>query len=280
MQSNIYQGLISVVVSTYNWPEALRLVLTSLNNQTDKNFEVIIVDDGSTNETKEMINAFKTEAKFPLQHLWQEDKGFRLSRSRNMGIAAAAGNYLIFIDGDCIIRPKFIHNHRLLAETGFYVAGNRVLLNSKYTTYLLNTQTDVSTKSLLYWLWQRLLKHINRWHTLLKFNLASKARYKHCCAWQKAKGCNMAFWRQDLLTVHGFEEKISGWGYEDSDLMIRLINKGIRRKSGYFATAVLHLWHKEADRSQEEGNLKLLNEVKTSNRKCAMESILGDQTSP
>ena len=90
MQSNIYQGLISVVVSTYNWSEALRLVLISLNNQTDNNFEVIIVDDGSTNETKEMINAFKTQTKFPLQHLWQEDKGFRLSRSRNMGIAAAA----------------------------------------------------------------------------------------------------------------------------------------------------------------------------------------------
>ncbi len=261
MNNSIYQGLISVIVSTYNWPHALQLVLTALNNQTDNNFEVIIVDDGSTSTTKEMIEQFKTIACFPLKHLWQEDKGFRLSRARNMGIKEARGDYIVFMDGDCIVRPNFILNHRILANTGYYVAGNRILLAQTFSHNLLNLQLDVSNKSLFYWLKQRLLKHINRWHTLFAFGLNSNARYKHAKKWQKAKGCNMAFWRQDLLNIQGFEEEISGWGYEDSDLMIRLINNGIRRKSGYFATTILHIWHKEADRSNESKNFNHLQKL-------------------
>ncbi len=274
MSNNTYQGLISVIVSTYNWPDALKLVLTALNNQNDENFEVIIVDDGSTSATKKMIEQFKTVARFPLKHLWQEDKGFRLSRARNMGIKEASGDYIIFIDGDCIVRPKFLTNHRILAKIGHYVAGNRILLSPKFSNTLLDLKFDVSKKSLAYWLKQRFLKHINRWHTLLTIGLNSQIRYKHARKWQKAKGCNMAFWRQDLLNICGFEEEISGWGYEDSDLMIRLINHGIRRKSGYFATTVLHLWHKEADRSQEQNNLKRLNNLMKSNKAMVHKSLL------
>ncbi|WP_192877938.1 glycosyltransferase family 2 protein [Fastidiosibacter lacustris] len=272
-----YQDLISVIVSTYNWPAALRLVLLALNNQTDRNFEVIIVDDGSTEDTEKMIDAFKPTAKFPLKHLWQEDEGFRLSRARNLGIKNAKGAYIIFLDGDCIARPNFVSNHRILAQQGYYVAGNRVLLSQPYSQRLLVEQQDISPKWLSFWLIQRLRKRINRWHTLFTFNLNSRFRYKNITAWKKAKGCNMAFWHQNLLDVSGFEEKISGWGYEDSDLMIRLINKGVKRKSGYFATTVLHLWHKEADRSQEPNNLKLLNEIKNSQRTKAKQSLLQEE---
>ena len=79
-------SLISVIIATYNWPEALHLVLCALNNQTDSNFEVIIVDDGSTEDTKAMIELFKAQANFPITHLWQEDIGFRAARARNLGI--------------------------------------------------------------------------------------------------------------------------------------------------------------------------------------------------
>ena len=162
MQSNIYQGLISVVVYTYNWSEALRLVLISLNNQTDNNFEVIIVDDGSTNETKEMINAFKTQAKFPLQHLWQEDNGFRAARARNLGIKHSAGDYVVFLDGDCVPNTRFVEHHRKLAEKNYFVAGHRIILSQGYTQQALKCQTPIWTKSSLYWLVNATRKNSNK----------------------------------------------------------------------------------------------------------------------
>ncbi len=260
-KNSSYNGLISVVISTYNWPEALYLVLLSFQHQIDKNFEVIIVDDGSTIETKNTIDQFSKVAHFPITHLWQEDKGFRLSRARNMGIQSAKGDYLIFIDGDCIIRPSFIQNHRALAEKGYYVAGNRVLLSQTFSMYILKNHIDISSKSLFSFLFYRCKGYINRFHSLLLLSTQSSRRYAKKTNWQKGKGCNMAFWRKDLIQVYGFEETFEGWGYEDSDIMIRLINHGTMRKSGYFSTAILHLWHHEASKSLEKENYQRLEDT-------------------
>ena len=119
--------LISVIVTTYNWPDALLLCLDSLNNQNDKNFEIIIADDGSTQKTRQLINEFKQHTSIVIQHIFQDDLGFRAGTIRNKAAATSKGKYLIFLDGDCIVRPNFISRHRQLAEKGFWIPGNRIL---------------------------------------------------------------------------------------------------------------------------------------------------------
>ena len=129
--------MISILLATYNWPQALKLCLESLATQTDTNFEIIIADDGSTDSTKDIIEQFKISSSIAIEHLWQEDQGFRKTIILNRAIAAAHGDYLVFLDGDCIVQPDFVARHRALAQKGCLVTGSRVLLNEKLTQELI-----------------------------------------------------------------------------------------------------------------------------------------------
>ena len=123
--------LISVIVSTYNWPEALDLCLSSLLAQEDRNFEIVIADDGSNEDTRHLIDAYIISAgEIKIYHTYQEDQGFRLSAIRNKATLACNGGYLIFLDGDCVVLPSFVKNHRKLMQHKYFVAGNRVLILS------------------------------------------------------------------------------------------------------------------------------------------------------
>ena len=124
---------ISIILSTYNRPKALLAVLEAIELQTVKGFEVCIADDGSTSETAQVIEHFQQQAAFPIHHAWQEDKGFRAASARNKAVKLSSGDYLLFLDGDCIPRPDWIQQHISLAEDGSFVAGNRVLLDSEIT---------------------------------------------------------------------------------------------------------------------------------------------------
>jgi len=245
--------LISVIITTYNWPDALYLCLQSLNNQEDNNFEIIIADDGSTQKTRELINAFKQNTSITIQHVFQDDLGFRAGTIRNKATAASKGDYLIFLDGDCIVQPNFISRHRQLAEKGFWIPGNRILLSQNYTSKILTKNILLHTKPTAFFLAQWLKGNINRILPLLylPFNYF---RYLQPLQWQKAMTCNLAVWKTDFIAVNGFDEQFEGWGYEDSDLVIRLIHQGIKRKEGRFAIPVLHLWHNQNDRSQHDSN--------------------------
>src|SRR5262245_26670396 len=110
---------ISVIVSTYDWPEALRSVLYGLKNQTDENFEVLVADDGSDHRTADVVRA--AQSRIPITHVWQEHKGFRVAEARNKAILASRGEYCIFLDGDCIPREGYVAAHRRLAEHGHFV---------------------------------------------------------------------------------------------------------------------------------------------------------------
>ncbi len=123
--------LISVIISTYNWPDALQCVLNALKHQNDQNFEILIADDGSNDKTKDVITRFSKLSSIPITHVWQEDCGFRAAAIRNKAVIQAKGEYLVFIDGDCITLPSFIQQHRFLAEKNFFVSGNRILLSEK-----------------------------------------------------------------------------------------------------------------------------------------------------
>ena len=135
--------LITVVLATYNWPEALDLCLQSLQTQTDHHFEICIADDGSKPDTTELITQWQTHSVVPIRHFWQEDQGFRKSRILNQAIAQAQGEYLVFLDGDCIAQPDFIARHRALATTGFLVTGARILLSAKCLTTQAATMANL-----------------------------------------------------------------------------------------------------------------------------------------
>lgn len=133
----------SVIISTYNRPDALEAVLTGFSSQTCNNFEVLIADDGSTEETADTILQFAPKAGYPLRHIWHEDKGFRVAMIRNRTVAQAQGEYLIFVDGDCIPLPHFIERHLRMAEQGWFTAGNRILLSKKFTRRVLQEKVPI-----------------------------------------------------------------------------------------------------------------------------------------
>ena len=253
--------MISILLATYNWPQALKLCLESLATQTDRHFEIIIADDGSTESTKQVIEQFKGSTSIPIEHLWQEDQGFRKTIILNRAIAAAHGDYLIFLDGDCIVQPDFIARHRALAQKGYLVTGSRVLLSEKLTQELITwPQWDFARFSSSI-LGKRLGGGINKyWPLKIKLGNGAWRDYKKF-VWRRIKGCNMACWKSDAEAIHGFDETMTGWGHEDADFVFRLQRHHLIRKSGSWATEVFHLFHKINDQSNAAENARRVREM-------------------
>ena len=254
------QGLISVIVTTYNREDALAAVLRALSRQTDRDFEVLVADDGSGPATAATVEAWKARVGHRVEHVWHEDKGFRAGEIRNRAVLAARGDYIVFLDGDCIVRPDFVALHRQLAEAGAFVTGNRILLSQDLTSRVLRDGLEPEAWSVGQFIAERVRGGGNRLAALLHLPLGPLRRMR-AKQWQGARSCNLAIWRRDLDTVDGFDADYAGWGKEDSDLIVRLINAGVVRKDGNFATGVIHLWHKEADRSALPENERKLAQL-------------------
>lgn len=252
--------LISVIVTTYNRDDALDAVLRSLARQSDRDFEVVVADDGSKPNTAERLAAWKGKIGQRLEHVWHEDHGFRAAEIRNRAILASRGAYVIFLDGDCIARPDFVASHRRLAEPGWFVTGNRILFSPKLTAQVLREKLAPERWSLARFVAQRLRGGINRIAALLRLPLGPLRRLRQN-AWRGARSANLAVWRSDLTKVDGFDGDYSGWGKEDSDIIVRLLRAGVRRKDGAFATGVLHLWHPEAARDRLAENERKLSDI-------------------
>ncbi len=256
-------GLISLIVTTYEWPQALRRVLECLGRQRDASFEIVVADDGSGPATAELVAAMQRTSPVPLRHIWQPHQGFRAAESRNRAVAASHGDYLIFLDGDCLARPDFLAAHRALAESGWFVAGNRALLSESFSKVLLQTPeaaADWVSRPLGGWIGARLRGDVNRLAPMMRLPAGWQRKHKPR-EWRGAKTCNLAVWREDFLRVDGFDESYVGWGHEDADLAVRLIRSGVRRKEGRFAASVLHLWHAAAPRQGLSANEQRLEEV-------------------
>jgi glycosyltransferase involved in cell wall biosynthesis len=263
--------LISIVVSTYERPDALDAVLRGLSRQSDRDFEVIVADDGSGPATADVIARWQSRFGTSLAHVRHEDDGFRLAEIRNRAIAASRGGYCVFLDGDCIPRADFVAQHRGLAEPGWFVSGNRILMSEMLTRAVLADNLAPET-----WGLARLLQTrrggISRIAPALHLPLGP-LRKMGPKRWEGARGCNLAVARDDLDRVDGFDASFSGWGLEDSDLAIRLIHAGVRRKDGRFATGVFHLWHREHDRTGFAGNQLRLNDVMRGDRIRALRGL-------
>ena len=251
---------ISIIVTTYNWPQALERVLKSLFVAVDAQCEIVVADDGSTDETAQCIAQLVSSSPVPLRHVWQPDHGFRAGRVRNLAVLTSTGDYLVFLDGDCIVPHYFIARQRRLLESGYFVEGNRILLSEKFTKRVIAEQIDLSSQSNVFWQQRKQNGDCNRvlplWYWPYQFGRTCKPRF-----WRRAKSCNLAVWRADFIAVDGFDEQFQGWGYEDSDFVIRLIRAGVRRKTGRFALPVFHLWHPEASRANEAANWQRLQQT-------------------
>lgn len=265
-------ALISVIVTTYNREDALDAVLRSLARQSDRAFEVLVADDGSGPATARLVETWKDRLGRPLLHVWHEDRGFRAAEIRNAAVVASQGDYCVFLDGDCIARPDFVAVHRALAEPGWFVTGNRGLLSQALTEQVLREGLEPELWSQADWLRQRRQGGLNRLPPLLTLPLGPLRKLR-ASAWRGARSCNLAVWRSDLDRVDGFDAAFAGWGREDSDLLIRLLNAGVRRKDGVFATGVLHLWHPEADRSQFDANDRMMQDAERLRRIKAQQGL-------
>jgi glycosyltransferase involved in cell wall biosynthesis len=264
--------LISIIVTTCNREDALDAVLRSLSRQTDRDFEVIVADDGSGPATAALIESWKPQFGGRLSHVWQERNGFRAAEIRNRAIVASRGTYCLFLDGDCIARNNFVEVHRRLAEPGWFVTGNRILLSEHLTDTILREKLDPETWSYRAWTRERTRGGINRTVPLVRLPLGPlrKLRWR---AWRGARSCNLGIWRADLDRVDGFDSDYAGWGREDSDLLVRLLHADVKRKDGVFATGVLHLWHPAADRSWLPDNDRKLDEARVGQRIRAVRGL-------
>ena len=243
---------LTLIVTTYNWPESLLLVMESIKKQTILPDELIIADDGSGEKTRDLINDFKKDSGLNIIHSWQDDVGFRVARSRNKAIFKSSGDYIVLIDGDTILHSNFVKDHICNAESGFFVQGSRVLLSRKLTKKAL-----AGKKINFSFFTSQLNNRKNSIHSgLLSKIFSSKKNHL-----DGIKSCNMAFYREDCLNINGFNNEFEGWGREDSEFVVRLINSGVKRKNVRFNAIQFHLWHNENSRMLLKRNDTMLNDA-------------------
>jgi glycosyltransferase involved in cell wall biosynthesis len=244
----------SLVISTHERPDALAAVLDSVARQRAAPDEIVIADDGSGMATRELIAGFARRSAVPVRAVSQPHEGFRLTRLRNLAIAASTGDYLVFIDGDMLLHEGFVADHRRLASTGYFTQGVRVRADEALTARLIeDPRTPLNA-------WTPGLGMLRRAYLLRSRPLASAAR-RLANGVIAIKGCNQAFWRADLVRVNGFNEAIRGWGPEDKELCARLGNAGIERQTLMFGGVAVHLHHPPASRSALPANRAVLDET-------------------
>ena len=238
----------SLVLSTYNWPEALELVLKSIGNQTFLPREVIVADDGSTEETKNLIDSIKQTFPIPIKHIWHEDNGNRKAVIMNKAIAQAENEYIISIDGDVILHPNFVEDHLRIAEKNVYLYGSRVTITKDGLPELYQTK-NIN--------FNFLSKGIKKRGRTLRIPLLMETQKKHPNYSSKMRGCNFSFWKSDFIKVNGYNEEFTGWGREDSELVLRMHNAGVEAKRLKYGGIVYHIYHKEQSKSFLDRNDKI-----------------------
>jgi len=225
----------TLIITTYNWPAALDLTLRSVARQSVPPAEIIVADDGSGPETRDVVSRWRTQMKAPVVHLWQPDEGFRLARSRNRAIAAARGDYVIIVDGDMVLHRHFIADHTRAARHGCFIQGVRLLTGPSAAGQMLERGLlDLGFFA----------PGIQRRRHTVRSLLLSRLVFRERTGQRAIRGCNQAYWKSDLLRVNGFNEAFEGWGREDNEIAARLYNAGIRRRNLKFQALAIHLHHR------------------------------------
>ena len=238
---------VTLLISTYNWTEALERVLNAVMRQTVMPDEIVIADDGSREDTATFIRRFSQTATVPVRHVWQEDKGFRRSMILNKAVAAAKGDYIVEMDGDVVPERHFVEDHIRMAREGHFVYGGRVMLKENGA---------ISSSHYLNCIRSRALRAI-------------VARYTTAYNERRIKGCNLAYWRKDFIAVNGYNEDMEGWGSEDHEFTSRLYSSGIKPRRLKFGGIIYHIYHASASKSNAQTNKDIFNETRKERRKWA-----------
>jgi glycosyltransferase involved in cell wall biosynthesis len=250
---------LSLIISTYNRPDVLAKALAGVALQTRLPDEVLIADDGSGQSTRVAVETWAETQSFPVKHLWQEDRGFRKAVILNKSVAAAAGDYLVFTDGDCVPHARYVEDHLAVAEPGFWVQARRSFVGQRFVP-----QFEPGRTSALRWM---LTGRITGAAKGIRLPVAIVRRDT---TQRGIIGCNFAMWRNDLLAINGFDEDYSGWGGEDSDVGTRLYHLGRPRKFVYAHAIVFHLNHPRLARDHLARSFARLEETIRSGRiRCA-----------
>jgi len=247
----------SLVISTYNWPEALDLCLKSVLLQTIMPDEIIIADDGSDARTKAVIEDFQRQSRVTVKHVWHEDTGFRLAQIRNKAVRNAQTDYIIQIDGDIILNKHFIQDHLFVREPGCFLRGTRAHIVEKQLKALFSLK-QVNLK-----FYSQGIKH--RFNAI-RIPFLSWILTKKQLDPRRIKGCNLAFWKADFVAVNGYNNDLVGWGHEDEEFTSRLVNYGVFKKSVKLRCVQFHIFHKLASRAQEQVHEDELESVRKNNR--------------
>ena len=248
---------VSLIISTYNWPEALYQSLESIKRQWLLPNEVIIADDGSGEETRNLIKKFQKDFPVPLHHSWIEDKGFRLAMARNEALKSAKYDYILQIDGDIMLNKYYVYDHVKFARKGSFVRGSRVLLTPEASVKVFSNKIKVPNV---------FMKGVVNFFNGLRIPLLQKlvALKRHSII--GIRGCNMGYWKEDAYYVNGYNENIEGWGREDSEFVARLVNNGLYKRNLRFGGIQFHIYHKEYDRELLHKNDDILDVTVANNK--------------
>jgi len=240
---------IGLIINSFEQPDYLGRVLSSVARQTSAPEEVLLADDGSGEAVRSVFAKWSAAQRLRVEHVWQPHEGFRRARILNEAIARARSEYLVFLDGDTLPHPQFIADHRRLSRRGAFIQGHRALVKQRAAAWFGLDGFKQDRRRAL-WQWQYGgLKHAFRWPFPL-LHAGSSLR--------GIRGCNLGIWRDDLMRVNGYNEAFVGWGREDSELAVRLMNTGVRRFDVRGWALCYHLWHPPASRAALPSNDDLL----------------------
>lgn len=250
---------VSLIISTYNRTDALAKVFAGVLRQSRAPAEVLISDDGSREPTRELVASFARQLAVPVRHVWHPDDGFRKTVILNQSVAEATGEYLVFLDGDCVPHRHFIADHGGLAERGFWVQGRRCFVAEKHVPAF-----DIARTPVLAWLLTGRITGLAKAVRLPLPLVRRDTRQRGII------GCNLAAWRDDVVAINGFDEEYTGWGIgEDSDMGTRLYQLGRPRKFVYAHAVVYHLNHPEAPKSHvAQSQARLSETLRTGKLRC------------
>ncbi|HEG5919189.1 glycosyltransferase [Campylobacter lari] len=248
----------ALIITTYNQKERLALVLDSVKNLDPLPNEVLIADDGSREDTVKLIQAYQKDFPCKLEHIWQEDKGFRLSEIRNKAIKASKSEYIIVIDGDMVLEKSFVADHLKFAQKKVFLQGSRVILNEKESKELLSKNDFSLAFNKKGFKNQR---NIFLAKCIYKFSKLAKKFFKKSQLIKGIRGCNMSFYKSDFEAIEGFNEKFIGWGREDSEFVARfLFNEGVFKRLKFNALAY-HIYHEENSKNMLKINHQIYLET-------------------
>lgn len=236
----------TLIVTTYNRPDALEAVLKSIQHQIVMPDEVIVADDGSRDDTRQLVERFMPDFPTKLLHCWHEDRGFRLSEIRNKAILQSSGDYIIMVDGDMVLNHNFVRDHIMLARPNQFIQGSRVLMSQRLTDSFLHKNKDIK----LNWCTKGIKNRLNAMS--IKGLMKCVSKHYGPKGIESVRGCNMSYWKADVEKVNGFNQDFVGWGREDSEFVVRMLNNGYQRINAKFGCVGFHLWHPENKRSDAE----------------------------